>query len=69
MAATTYVSPENLGYFKDKCDDVYAGKAVATSSANGLMSSADKTKLDGLKQQDSFKPMDNGEIDAIFTSA
>lgn len=37
--------------------------SVATQSSNGLMSSADKTKLDGL---DDMVPMDTAEIDALF---
>ena len=35
-------------YTKDAADGKFAGKSTATTSANGLMSATDKTKLDGL---------------------
>lgn len=43
--------------------DAKAGKDVATTDADGLMSSEDKTKLDGLA---GVEAIDNTEIDALF---
>lgn len=37
-------------YTKNETDTLFATKGVATTSANGLMSSADKTKLDGISE-------------------
>ena len=45
---TTAVDLSNY-YTKDAADSKFAGKSVATTSANGLMSSTDKTKLDGIQ--------------------
>ena len=41
-------SAEALKWLLDKCKATFATKDVATQSANGLMSSGDKVKLDGL---------------------
>ena len=38
----------------DKCKATFATKDVATKSANGLMSSGDKVKLDGLGKPTAF---------------
>lgn len=43
--------------------DAKAGKDVATTAADGLMSSEDKTKLDGLAN---IETIENTEIDALF---
>lgn len=45
---TTAVDLSNY-YTKDVADGKFAGKSTATTSANGLMSSTDKTKLDGIQ--------------------
>ena len=37
-----------LNFILNKCRTTFATKAVATQSANGLMSASDKKKLDGL---------------------
>lgn len=37
-----------LNFILNKCRNTFAIKAVATQSANGLMSAADKKKLDGI---------------------
>lgn len=60
-------------YIKSKADSVYQAKgsyastAVATQSANGLMSAADKTKLDSLSTI-SVSAITNSEIDTIVAS-
>nr|DAU25349.1 MAG TPA: hypothetical protein [Caudoviricetes sp.] len=41
-------------WFINKCKATFATKAVATQSANGLMSSGDKVKLDGLRKPTVF---------------
>lgn len=60
-------------YINAKADSVYqhkgsyASTAVATQNANGLMSSADKTKLDSLSIT-SVSAITNSEIDTIVAS-
>lgn len=60
-------------YINAKADSVYqpkgsyASTAVATQNANGLMSSADKTKLDSLSTT-SVSAITNSEIDSIVAS-
>ena len=47
--ATKYVSTTKLQYFKTKLESLFVKKTdLATKSANGLMSSSDKSKLDGI---------------------
>ena len=60
-------------YIKSKADSVYQAKgsyastAAATQSANGLMSAADKTKLDSLSTT-SVSAITNSEIDTIIAN-
>lgn len=60
-------------YIKAKADSVYqpkgsyASTATATTNANGLMSAADKTKLDSLSAT-SISAITNSEIDAIIAN-
>ena len=60
-------------YIKTKADSVYqpkgsyASTATATTNANGLMSAADKTKLDSLSTT-SVSAITNSEIDSIVAS-
>lgn len=46
--ADEYVNKTGLTYYHNKIKDIFASKDVATTSANGLMSSTDKTKLNGV---------------------
>lgn len=52
--AVSSITSTKLGYLTDVTSNIQAqinakaGTAVATTSANGLMSSSDKTKLDGI---------------------
>lgn len=50
----------------DKCKATFATKAVATQSADGLLSSADKTKLDGVS---AILPSDTMEIQTKYRIA
>lgn len=43
-------SSEAVKWLLDKCKATFATKDVATQSANGLLSSSDKKKLDGLSK-------------------
>lgn len=43
-----FLDYSGLSHFLDKCKTIFASKSAATQSADGLMSSADKTKLDGV---------------------
>lgn len=44
-----YLDENGLLYFWQKIKNTFATKSTATTSANGLMSSGDKTKLDGIE--------------------
>lgn len=46
--AKNFISITRLTEFKTKLESLFATKAVVTTSANGLMSSTDKSKLDGI---------------------
>jgi len=43
-----YGTAQNLGYSQEYANDTFATKDVATTGANGLMSSTDKAKLNGI---------------------
>ena len=48
MSTTKFISLSNLTEFLSKLNDNFATKAAATTSADGLMSASDKTKLNGI---------------------
>lgn len=52
-----------LAVYKQQSDQLYAGKSVATTTADGLMSASDKGRLDGLVE------MTDAEIDAAVEAA
>lgn len=47
-----YGTAQNLGYSQEYANDTFATKDVATQSADGLMSSSDKSKLDTMAIND-----------------
>nr|DAG18171.1 MAG TPA: hypothetical protein [Caudoviricetes sp.] len=60
MAKDSVIGPDTIGnaikWLWSKCKVTFATKAVATQSADGLMSSGDKAKLDGLSGRKVFGP-------------
>ena len=48
MASSNYLSRENISTFWNLLKQYFAGKDAATQTTAGLMSAADKTKLDNL---------------------
>lgn len=58
------ITLDGLAVYKQQSDQLYAGKSTATTTSDGLMSAADKAKLDGLSVT-----LTESEVDAAVAAA
>ena len=58
------ITLDGLRVFKQEADQLYAGKSTATTTSDGLMSAADKARLDGMSVT-----LTESEVDAAVAAA
>lgn len=58
------ITLDGLAVYKQQSDQLYAGKSTATTTSDGLMSAADKAKLDSMSAT-----LTESEVDAAVAAA
>ncbi len=58
------ITLDGLAAYKQQSDQLYAGKSTATTTSDGLMSAADKAKLDSMSAT-----LTESEVDAAVAAA